>query len=120
MKLRGFWNKLHLFIFEHIVRNIRKITLTGSILRDASNCSAKSGLRFRAVRAKTDAGVSEPQDDVENIFVFSSSGVSVSNRKAEQDDRIVNNVRCANNGQGKAANDAIQDGKSLIARAGVM
>jgi hypothetical protein len=108
MKLRGFRNKLHLFIFEHIVRNIRYIPPSSAT---ASNCSAKSGLRFRAVRAKTDAGVSEPQDDMEHIFV--------SNRKAEHDDKIVNNVRCANNGRGKATKDAIQDGKSLIARAGV-
>jgi len=57
---------------------------------------------------------------VENIFVFSSSGVSVSNRKAEQDAKIVNNVRCANYVRGKATNDAIQDGKSLITRAGVI
>jgi hypothetical protein len=77
-------------------------------------------LRFHAVHAKTDAGVSEPQNDMEHIFVFSSSGVSVSNRKAEHDDKIVNNVRCANNGRGKATKDAIQDGKSLIARARVI
>jgi hypothetical protein len=52
--------------------------------------------------------------------VFSSSDVSVSNRNAEQDDKIVNKVRCANKGQGKETNDAIQEGTSLIARAGVI